>query len=94
VPVSRPGIVERRALVERLCASTDTPVVTIVAPPGYGKTTLLAQWIEGDPRPAAWLSLDERDDDPSVLLAHLAVALDRVAPLDPAVFRNLGSPEP
>lgn len=94
VPVSRPGLVERRALVERLCASTDTPVVTIVAPPGYGKTTLLAQWIEEDPRPAAWLSLDERDDDPSVLLTHLAVALDRVAPLDRAVFRALGSPEP
>ena len=44
------------------------PVVAVVAPAGYGKSTLLAQWSESDPRHFAWLSIDERDNDPSVLL--------------------------
>ncbi len=44
-PVARPGIVARAALVNRLAAA-QAPVITIVAPPGYGKTTLLAQWAE------------------------------------------------
>jgi LuxR family transcriptional regulator, maltose regulon positive regulatory protein len=94
VPVSRPGIVERRGLVELVRRSTDASVVSLVAPAGYGKTTLLTQWIERDGRPTVWLSLDEHDDDPSVLLAHLAVAFDRIAPLDPAVFRAVASPGP
>ncbi len=94
VPVLRPGIVERRALLDRLRGAKHASVVTIVAPAGYGKTTLLVQWVERDPRPAAWLSLDERDDDPSVLLSHLALAIDRVAPLDPAVLRAMVAPGP
>lgn len=94
LPFLRPGIVERRALVDRLRASSDIPVVSIVAPAGYGKTTLLAQWVAQDDRAAAWLSLDERDDDPSVLLAHLMVAIDRVAALDPDVLRAVATPGP
>jgi LuxR family maltose regulon positive regulatory protein len=57
-PRGRRGVVARTALVGRLRAATDTPIVTIVAPAGYGKTTLLEQWAERDPRPCAWLSLD------------------------------------
>jgi len=56
-PRLRRGIVARTALVGRLRA-TDAPVVTVVAPAGFGKTTLLAQWAERDPRPCAWLTLD------------------------------------
>ena len=48
----------------------------LVAPAGYGKTTLAAQWAERDRRPFAWLSLDESDDDAHLLLARLAGALD------------------
>src|SRR4029453_7809151 len=86
------GTVPRRALLQRLEASRGTPVVTVVAPPGYGKTTILAQWVERDRRPVAWLSVDEHDNDPAVLLTHLALALDKVEPIDPAVFRALVSP--
>ena len=50
------GVVARTALVSRLCAATDATVVAIVAPAGYGKTTLLGQWAERDPRPCTWLS--------------------------------------
>ena len=48
-------------LIERLCAE-NVPFATIVAPAGYGKTTLLAQWAEADTRPFAWVALDGRDD--------------------------------
>ncbi|MGZ4354829.1 MAG: hypothetical protein ACXVZ4_14940, partial [Gaiellaceae bacterium] len=50
------GVVARTALVSRLCAATDATVVAIVAPAGYGKTTLLGQWAERDQRPCTWLS--------------------------------------
>jgi LuxR family transcriptional regulator, maltose regulon positive regulatory protein len=45
-PTVRPGIVPRRASVDRLLAAPSTPVICVVAPPGYGKTTVLAQWSE------------------------------------------------
>src|SRR4029077_9135851 len=92
VPAPRPGSVRRTALVNRLRAARGAPVVTVVAPAGYGKTTLLAQWVEREERPCAWVSVDERDDDPFVLLRHLIAALDRVASLDDAAIDALRAP--
>src|SRR5262245_34082395 len=89
-PAARTGIVARTALVERL-AATRAPVITVTAPPGYGKTTLLAQWAERIGSRAAWLSCDEGDNDPVVLLSALALALDRIGPVDPAIFPALAS---
>jgi len=86
------GGVPRIALLDRLEASSGAPVVAIIAPPGYGKTTLLAQWTERDRRPFAWLSVDQRDNDPAVLLTYIAAALDRIEPIAPAVFGALASP--
>jgi LuxR family maltose regulon positive regulatory protein len=80
-PALREGMVSRTALVNRLRATT-TPVLTMVAPAGYGKTTLLAQWAERDPRTFAWVTVDDRDNDPVVLLRHIAAALMREGPLD------------
>ena len=92
VPSARPGIVARTALVERLLASRAGPVVCVVAPPGYGKSTLLSQWAERAGRRVGWVSVDRRDNDLVVLLTYLAVALDRAEPLDPGVFEVLGAP--
>jgi len=89
-PEVRPGIVHRTALVERL-AATAVPVMTVAAPPGYGKTTLLAQWAERIGSRVAWLSCDRGDNDPVVLLSALAAALDRIGPVDPAIFSALAS---
>ena len=89
-PMARPGIVARTALVDRLAAA-QAPVISITAPPGYGKTTLLAQWAERVWPRVAWLSCDDGDNDPVVLLSALAVALDRIEPIDPAVFGALAS---
>ena len=85
-PWVRPGIVSRAALVDRLLATDAVPVVCVVAPAGYGKTTLLAQWAEQRGR-TAWVSLDERDNDPEILLACAAAALDRVEAIDPELLR-------
>jgi LuxR family maltose regulon positive regulatory protein len=73
-PVVRPGSVSRTALVNRLRAADSQPVVTVIAPAGYGKTTLLAQWSERDTRPFAWVSL-AADDDVRSLVARVAAAL-------------------
>jgi LuxR family transcriptional regulator, maltose regulon positive regulatory protein len=92
VPRIRSGVVPRTALVKRLIASS-VPLVVVAAPAGYGKTTLLAQWIAEDERPAAWLTLDEGDDDPSRLLSYLVFALERVGPVD-SVFPVPPDPGP
>ena len=73
-PVLRADTVPRTALVNRLRAST-APLATVLAPAGYGKTTLLAQWAARDGRPVAWLTLDHADDDPAALERNVARAL-------------------
>jgi LuxR family transcriptional regulator, maltose regulon positive regulatory protein len=90
-PSPRPGIVPRAALVDRL-ASHPAPVISVVAPAGYGKTILLAQWAERKGRRAGWVSVDRRDNDPAVLLSYIAAALDRVEPLGPQVLQTLAAP--
>ena len=67
-------------------------MVAITAPAGYGKTTLLAEWAERDRRPFAWVSVDEADGDPVVFLGHVAVALDRIEPIEPRVLESIASP--
>ena len=65
--------------------------MAVLAGPGYGKTTLIAQWADADERPFAWVSLDERDNDAVVFLTYIAAALDRVEPIPPVVFEGLSS---
>jgi LuxR family maltose regulon positive regulatory protein len=79
------GVVRRAALHRRLVAATDTRVVSVIAPGGYGKTTVLAQWDREDERPFVWLEIERRHNDPIVLLADLA---DRLAGIEawPAAF--------
>src|SRR5882672_12124803 len=88
-PASRRGTVSRSSLIGRLARDDLRPVVSVVAPSGYGKTTLLSQWAERDRQSFAWVSLDERDNDPKVLLSYVAEALDRVQPIGERVFEAL-----
>ena len=90
-PSTRPGTVAKADVIARLCASR-APFATVVAPAGYGKTTLLARWAEADPRPFAWVALDARDDDAVVFLRYIAAAIHRVEPLPPEVFDALSGP--
>jgi LuxR family maltose regulon positive regulatory protein len=87
------GSIARTRVVERLNSSAAAPIVVVCAGPGYGKTTALAQWgASGAQRRSAWVSVDRHDNDPVVLLTYMAVALDRISPLDPGVFDALASP--
>ena len=87
-PHGRSGAVPRAKLIGLVESARETPIVVLSAGPGWGKTTLLAQWASVSQRPFAWLSVDERDNDPIVLLTYVAVALDRVSPLDPECVRR------
>ena len=84
-PTLRPGTVPRERLIRMLAAEPRPSVVSIIAPPGYGKTVLLAEWATRDDRPVAWLALDELDNVPSVFLTYVAAAIDRIAPIDGAI---------
>jgi LuxR family maltose regulon positive regulatory protein len=92
VPPVPADAVARTPAVNRLRAS-DSPVVLVTAPAGYGKTTLLAQWAARDPRPFAWVSVDERDGDPIVLVRDIAAALDAIEPLTPDALEALAAPQ-
>src|SRR6185312_1315864 len=93
VPAPRTGTVSRTGLVNRLRASTSAAVATVVAPAGYGKTTLLAQWAARDNRRFAWVTVDDRDNDPVVLLRHVAAALARDEPLPARLVEALRAPK-
>ena len=84
--------VPRTEIIERLEAPDAAPVIYVSAGPGWGKTTLLAQWASTARRAFTWVDVDEKDNDPVVLLAYVAAALDRVSPLDAAVFDALATP--
>jgi LuxR family maltose regulon positive regulatory protein len=90
-PFARPATVAKAEVIARLCASR-SPFVTVIAPAGYGKTTLLARWAEADERAFAWVALDGRDDDAVVFLRYIAAAVHRVAPISPMVFEALSGP--
>jgi LuxR family maltose regulon positive regulatory protein len=91
-PVLRPGTVGRPRLIDLLAPGKLQPVVWVVAPPGFGKTTLLAQWAEEGGQAFAWVSVEEPDNDPKVLLSYIAAALNSVAPIGDEVLAALASP--
>jgi LuxR family maltose regulon positive regulatory protein len=93
-PAPRPGTIPRERLVRLLMAEPRPSVVSIIAPPGYGKTVLLAEWAAREERPVAWLTLDDLDNDPSVFLSYVAAAVDRIEPIDGAIASALATPGP
>jgi LuxR family maltose regulon positive regulatory protein len=90
-PAPRPSMVVRTRLLDRLGGEPRLPVVSVIAPAGYGKTTLLAEWVARFDGPAAWLTLDDLDNSAGVFLTYLAAALDRVQPIDGSISRSLAA---
>ncbi len=94
IPPPRPKVVLRPRLIERLNEGLHRKLTLISAPAGFGKTTLLSEWLAGCERPAAWLSLDEGDNDPARFLAYLVAALQTIAPnIGEGVLGVLQSPQ-
>jgi LuxR family maltose regulon positive regulatory protein len=90
-PLVRADTIRRSLLIERLARNDARPIVSVVAPAGYGKTTLLAQWSRSNGQAFAWVSVDEKDNDPKVLLTYVAEALDAIEPVSGRVFEALAS---
>jgi len=79
IPALRPKVVFRTRLIERLNEGLNRKLTLISAPAGFGKTTLLSEWVAVCERPVAWLSLDEGDNAPTRFLTYLIAALQTVA---------------
>ncbi len=80
--------VARPRLYRWLDEAAELAVVLVSAPAGFGKSTLVASWLEQSGRPFAWLSLDEDARDPRLFLRYLFAALDRV---EPGAWKGCGS---
>jgi LuxR family maltose regulon positive regulatory protein len=95
IPAPRPKVVFRPRLIQRLNEGLHRKLTLISAPAGFGKTTLVSEWVAGCERPSAWLSLDEGDNDPTRFLAYLVAALQTIAAnIGKGVLGMLQSPQP
>ncbi len=105
IPPSRPQVVHRPRLIERLNEglASGRKLTLISASAGFGKTTLVSEWIASCERPVAWLSLDEGDNDPTRFLIYFITALQTLAlskvegilaNIGEGVFGALKSPQP
>jgi LuxR family maltose regulon positive regulatory protein len=108
IPPIRPESVSRPRLIERLNGDLQHKLTLVSAPAGFGKTTLVSQWVDllqsNNPPDSqienkiGWLSLDENDSDPVRFLAYLIAALSRIAEIDAACMEQsagmLQSPQP
>ena len=99
IPPTRPELVPRQRLVERLNQGLNRKLTLISAPAGFGKTTLVSEWVaQLRSRPAyesqnnyrvAWLSLDEGDNDLVRFLAYFIAALNRLEGIEAAVGEDV-----
>ncbi len=83
IPAPRRGLVARPGLRERLSAGAESTLTLVSAPAGFGKTTLLAEWLAAAPtgdRSAAWLSLDRTDNEAASFWSGVIAALQTMAP--------------
>jgi LuxR family transcriptional regulator, maltose regulon positive regulatory protein len=101
MPRPRRGLVSRPRLSERLDRGTASKLMLVSAPAGFGKTTLLTEWLAAGPgapadeRLAAWLSLDRGDNDPASFWAYVIAALRTVAAgIGESALALLQAPQP
>lgn len=84
IPRIRSNLVSRPRLIERLNTGLDKKLTVIAAPVGFGKTTLLSEWIPQSTRKVSWLSLDDSDNDPTRFWVYFIKSLQQL-------HQNLGS---
>ena len=95
VPRPRTHLVPRAHLVERLQQGAERALTLVSAPAGFGKTTLLAQWLAESGMPVAWLSLEAEDNDPTRFLSYLIAALQTLdAQIGATALALLHTPQP
>jgi LuxR family maltose regulon positive regulatory protein len=97
IPPARSDQVPRPRLFQRLDAGVQQGrrLTVVAAPAGYGKTSLVSAWLHRSDRDAAWLSLDEGDNDPTRFWAYTVAALQSIDPaIGRAILQGIRSPEP
>lgn len=95
IPPPRPKAVRRPRLVDRLDEGMNSKLTLISAPAGFGKTTLVSEWIPDSEWPVAWLSLDEEDGELHRFLTYFIAALRKVTDgVGEGVLAMLESPQP
>ncbi len=80
VPPQRPETIERLRLEAMLDTGLSAQLILISAPAGFGKTSLLREWLAGSPTQAAWISLDKGDNDPARFLRYFVAGIRSIAP--------------
>ena len=83
VPAGRRGLVPRARLSERLSRGAESALTLVSAPAGFGKTTVVTEWLSSVPvetRSVAWLSVDRRDNDPALFWTYVVTALQAAEP--------------
>jgi LuxR family maltose regulon positive regulatory protein len=100
IPRIQHNLVPRPRLIERLNAGLERKLTLLSAPAGYGKTTLVGEWVQAlgeaiPPTAIAWLSLDENDNDPNRFLSYFIAALRTIEPnIAKDTLSGLQSPQP
>ncbi|MBI9045233.1 MAG: hypothetical protein JEZ06_12155 [Anaerolineaceae bacterium] len=108
IPPTRPELVSRQRLIERLNKGLHHKLTLVSAPAGFGKTTLVSDWVEQllletskknkNEYKITWLSLDESDNDPTRFLTYFITALNHIEGIDAALGKAalsmLQSPQP
>lgn len=95
IPALRSRTVIRQRLTERLNKGMYRKLTLISAPAGYGKTTLVSEWLAGCKRPAAWLSLEPGDSELTRFLTYMIAALQTIeGNIGEGVLSVLHSPQP
>ncbi len=94
VPPVRRDALQRARLAPLRRAARRSRVLLVSAPAGYGKSTLAAQWSDADSRPVGWVQLSHGDNDPVVLLARVAAALERTGSASDELLEELSRRSP
>ncbi len=95
IPPTRPELVPRPRLIERLHTRPNRKLTLISAPAGFGKTTLVTEWLTNSEQPFTWLSLDEGDNDPARFFTYFVAALQKIdSNVGQAAQAMLQAPQP
>lgn len=95
IPPVRPTLIPRLRMIQKLNAGIGGKLTLICAPAGFGKTTLISDWLQQTDLPVAWLSLDPGDNDPTRFFQYVLAALQTIDPtLGQSVQEMLQSPQP
>jgi LuxR family maltose regulon positive regulatory protein len=94
IPPAGNNVVHRSELFEKLNSGLGKKLILVSAPAGYGKTTLISDWISQNKIPAAWLSLDNGDNDPAVFFSYVISGIQTIdKKFGQSALRLLNSPD-